>query len=311
MSTDPVLKANGLFKTFDKTTAVNHVDLELFAGECVAILGPNGAGKTTTCELLEGLTPPDKGSIKILGMDYSSKRREIYTQIGVQLQETHLYKKYTVEETINLFASFYKENVDIKSLMQELQLTRKKDSRLEHLSGGQKQRVYLACALVHQPKILFLDEPTTGLDPQARLHLWESIQAQKKHGVAVILTTHYMEEADRLADRVIIMDQGKVIAAGKVSKLIEDHCHARAILTFYTSEENFKVLSSQISWLRGAQSDAISGKIQTGVIEPSEAIQSLMQCASQNQCHIEELSLRSLTLEDVFLNLTGRSLRDD
>ncbi|MDD9951312.1 MAG: ABC transporter ATP-binding protein [Zetaproteobacteria bacterium] len=311
MSTQPVLKVNGLCKKFNSALAVDHIDLELMPGECVAILGPNGAGKTTTCELLEGLIEPDQGNIEVLGMQYRSQRRAIYAHVGVQLQETHLYKKYTVRETIELFASFYPEKSNTEQLIQDMQLQRKQHTRLEHLSGGQKQRVYLACALVHSPKVLFLDEPTTGLDPQARMHLWQSIEAQKKQNVAVILTTHYMEEADKLADRVVIMDQGKVIAAGTVRELIQNHCHARAILTFQTSRTNFQLLSEQISWLRSAQVTDGFQKIQVGVIEPSEAIQTLMQCASKNNCQIEELSLRSLTLEDVFLNLTGRSLRDD
>jgi ABC-2 type transport system ATP-binding protein len=221
---DVALSARGLKKYFGELKAVDGISLTVDHGSCVALLGPNGAGKTTTVEMLEGLLSPDSGDIEILGLSLSKDRRSILERIGVVLQETTLYKRFTVAETVALFASFYKNSLDPDIVIGRLLLTDKRDTQLRHLSGGQRQRVYLACALVNDPRLLFLDEPTTGLDPQARRAIWELVGQLKREGRSILLTTHYMDEAEALADRVLIIDQGRVIAEGTPQQLIRDTC---------------------------------------------------------------------------------------
>ncbi len=217
-----MLTAKGLRKSFKNLVAVDGVDLAVAPGECLALLGPNGAGKTTTVEMLEGLLVPDAGVVEIFGKRLAEDRRAILEQVGVLLQETNLYKRYTVRETLALFGSFYREAKDPAEIMERLALTDKADVQLRKLSGGQKQRAYLGCALVNDPKLLFLDEPTTGLDPQARRATWELLAALKAEGRSILLTTHYMEEAERLADRVAIIDHGTIIAEGRTKDLTKD-----------------------------------------------------------------------------------------
>jgi ABC-2 type transport system ATP-binding protein len=202
----------GLVKRFGSLTAVDGLDLELARGICLALLGPNGAGKATTIEMLEGLTRPDAGEIEILGHSWDDDPMGIRERIGVQLQETRLQEKVTVFETLRLFRSFYQSGRDLAEVLDVVGLTDKRDARVETLSGGQHQRLSLACSLVSSPELLFLDEPTTGLDPQARRRVWEIVERFKASGGTVLLTTHYMEEAERLADDVVIIDAGKVIA---------------------------------------------------------------------------------------------------
>ena len=240
-----VLKAQGLVKKFSELLAVNQVSLEVSKGECFALLGPNGAGKTTTCEMLEGLTPPDAGDIEICGLRFPKQRGDILKRIGVALQETNLYKKYTVKETLELFSSFYPKTLSIPELLAKLKLEDKVDTRLEHLSGGQKQRVYLGCALVHNPELLFLDEPTSGLDPQARRYLWEMLREVKADGRSIFLTTHYMEEAQELADRIAIMDHGQIIAMGNLQELVSAHCQGD-FLVFEVSEPELESLKKSL-----------------------------------------------------------------
>lgn len=217
-----MLRARGLRKNFKNLVAVDGVDLAVEPGECLALLGPNGAGKTTTVEMLEGLLPPDAGVVEVFGKDLKANRREILEGVGVLLQETNLYKRYTVRETLALFGSFYRTAKEPEEIMERLSLTDKADVQLRKLSGGQKQRAYLGCALVNDPKLLFLDEPTTGLDPQARRAIWELLGALKTEGRGILLTTHYMEEAERLADRVAVIDHGKIIAEGRTKDLTKD-----------------------------------------------------------------------------------------
>src|SRR5687767_1842419 len=215
------LRCVGLVKRFTDVTAVNGVDLEVFAGECFGLLGPNGAGKTTTVEILEGLTVANEGSVELLGQRWNGgDDRALRERIGVQLQETQLAEKVTVVETLRLFRSFYKRGHPVDEVIQTVALEEKRNARVGKLSGGQKQRLAVACALVSDPELLFLDEPTTGLDPQARLSLWDVVERFREGGGTVLLTTHYMEEATRLCDRVAIMDHGKVIALGTPAELI-------------------------------------------------------------------------------------------
>src|SRR4029453_5780916 len=216
------LRCSGLVKRFADVTAVNGLDLEVFAGECFGLLGPNGAGKTTTVEILEGLTAPDEGAVELLGQQWKGgDDRALRERIGVQLQETQLAEKVTVVETLRLFRSFYKRGHSVDQVIKTVALEEKRNARVGKLSGGQKQRLAVTCALVSDPELMFFDEPTTGLDPQARLSLWDVVDRFREGGGTILLTTHYMEEATRLCDRVAIMDHGKIIALGTPLELIE------------------------------------------------------------------------------------------
>src|SRR5271163_2090435 len=214
------LGISGLRKSFGDVTAVDGLDLAVERGECFGLLGPNGAGKTTTIEICEGLTVPDSGSVELLGLDWRAYAKQLRQRVGIQLQETQFPEKLTVEETLRLFRSFFDHGLTVEQSIATAQLEEKRKSRVGGLSGGQKQRLAMACALVGDPELLFLDEPTTGLDPQARRHLWDLVDELKRAGRTIILTTHYMDEAERLCDRVAIMDHGKVIALGTPPQLI-------------------------------------------------------------------------------------------
>src|SRR6476661_4113220 len=221
MHDPPAIRCQGLVKDYGAVRAVNGLDLEVRAGECFGLLGPNGAGKTTTVEILEGLLVPTSGEVELLGRTWKSDRHSLRQRLGISLQETNLADKLTVEETLGLFRSFYPAGRDVKELLELVSLTDKRKSWYVKLSGGQKQRLAVACALVGDPEILFLDEPTTGLDPQSRRQLWGLIEEFKSQGRTVLLTTHYMDEAQRLCDRVAVVDKGKVIALGTPRELIQ------------------------------------------------------------------------------------------
>jgi ABC-2 type transport system ATP-binding protein len=209
-----------LRKTFKDVVAVDGLDLEVRTGECFGLLGPNGAGKTTTVEICEGLTEPDSGDVVVLGRRWAADAKALRERLGIQLQETQLSDKLTVAETLGLFRSFFSQGPEPDAVIANVQLGEKRDARVATLSGGQKQRLAVACALIGNPELLFLDEPTTGLDPQARRQMWELIESFKAAGRTTLLTTHYMEEAARLCDRVAIMDHGKVIALGTPQELV-------------------------------------------------------------------------------------------
>jgi len=217
----PALRVQGLRKAYDDVVAVDGLDLQVHAGECFGLLGPNGAGKTTTIEICEGLLPADAGSVEVLGRRWESDERDLRELLGIQLQETQLSEKLTVDETLTLFQSFYRNAREIGEVIDQVELDEKRHSRVGALSGGQKQRLAVACALVGNPQLLFLDEPTTGLDPQSRRQMWELISKFQAEGRTILLTTHYMEEAERLCDRVAIVDHGHVIALGSPHDLIE------------------------------------------------------------------------------------------
>ena len=218
----PAIHCAGLVKRYGDVVAVAGLDLTVETGECFGLLGPNGAGKTTTIEILEGLTIPDAGAVEVLGMhwDDGAGGRALRERLGIQLQDTQLGDKLTVAETVALFRSFYRRKHSVDEVLGLVQLEEKRGARIGTLSGGQKQRLAIACALVNRPELLFLDEPTTGLDPQSRRQLWEIIGTFRAAGNTVLLTTHYMEEAERLCDRVAIMDHGRVIALGTPRQLI-------------------------------------------------------------------------------------------
>lgn len=277
----------------------------------MALLGPNGAGKTTLIEMLVGLTPPDSGTIEYGGRSFFTHKSEILETIGVQLQESTLYKKYTVRETLQLFASFYQGPTQEAALLTRLNLQEKADIRLEKLSGGQKQRLYLGCALVHNPQLLFLDEPTAALDPQSRRHLWELIQSLKKEGRGVLLATHYLDEAEFLADRILILDQGHVIATGTPRELISQHSRESQldVQVRHLDREAWTRMQTEFTTLR-LQGDLEAGWV-SAAGEPADLEVLLQQLLAHHKGTVQAVTMRQSRLEDVFLQLTGRKIRDE
>jgi ABC-2 type transport system ATP-binding protein len=290
--------------------AVDGIDLLVHPGECFGLLGPNGAGKTTTIEICEGLTPPDSGSVELLGLSWSSNAEELRQRIGVQLQETQFPEKLTVEEILRLFRSFYRRGLTVDEAIRVAQLDEKRRARVGGLSGGQKQRLAMATALVGDPELLFLDEPTTGLDPQARRHLWDLVDELKRGGRTIILTTHYMEEAERLCDRVAIMDHGKVIALGTPRELIET-VGGEDIVEFAVSSSealNPSILTS----IPGVSCHRVDGSThQLSVSELHTTVPAIFAALREQGLHLSEFRTHSASLEDVFVRLTGRNLRDE
>jgi ABC-2 type transport system ATP-binding protein len=306
--TATVVRCAGLVKRFADVTAVNGLDLEVFAGECFGLLGPNGAGKTTTVEILEGLTPSDEGTVELLDQRWGKgDDRALRERIGVQLQETQLAEKVTVVETLRLFRSFYQRGNSVDEVIQTVALEEKRNARVGKLSGGQKQRLAVACALVSDPDLLFLDEPTTGLDPQARLSLWDIVEKFRARGGTILLTTHYMVEATRLCDRVAIMDHGKVIALGTPAELIESLGADQIIefsVTKQLADDALKRLPAVNHLHKRDEVYSLS------VSEIGVALPALLAEIERQQSEIVTLTTHQATLEDVFVSLTGRMLRD-
>jgi ABC-2 type transport system ATP-binding protein len=298
-----------LVKKYSDVTAVNGLDLEVFTGECFGLLGPNGAGKTTTVEILEGLTTADNGQVELLGLHWGAGRdHDLRERIGVQLQETQLADKLTVEETVRLFRSFYMWGREIEEVIRLVSLEEKRKARVGKLSGGQKQRLSVACALVSDPELLFLDEPTTGLDPQARLQLWEVIEKFRAGGGTALLTTHYMDEAARLCDRIAIMDHGKVIALGTPKELIAS-LGADQIIEFSVTGThlNEEPLAS-LPGVTGVR--AMDGSYMLSVSQIGTTLPALLAEMDRQNGKLDKLKTHQATLEDVFVSLTGRGLRD-
>ena len=304
------LLLRGLRKTYADVVAVDGLDLEVARGECFGLLGPNGAGKTTTIEICEGLTSPDSGTVKLLGLNWSANANQLRHRIGIQLQETQFPDKLTVEETLKLFRSFFHRGISVEESIRTAQLEEKRKSRVGGLSGGQKQRLAMACALVGDPELLFLDEPTTGLDPQARRHLWDLVDELKRAGRTIILTTHYMDEAERLCDRVAIMDHGKIIALGTPQQLIAT-VGGEHIVEFALSSGAVPD-TAQLLAIPGIQSHRVdAGLHQLSVSELHLAVPRIFAALTSQGLHLSEFRTHSATLEDVFVNLTGRNLRDE
>jgi ABC-2 type transport system ATP-binding protein len=305
------IECHDLRKTYDgKIEAVRGLSLEIQAGECFGLLGPNGAGKTTTIEILEGLLVPTSGEVKILGRTWQKNSREVREWLGISLQETRLSEKLTVRETIELFASFYREPRSSEEVLDDLQLGEKADAFVGKLSGGQRQRLAVATALVGNPKILFLDEPTTGLDPQSRRQLWEIIRNFQQAGGTVLLTTHYMDEAERLCDRLAIIDHGQVIAEGTPPDLI-DRLGGHHVVEFEASGDSDEAAFEVWRALPGVESVRHDdGLVSLTVREPHLTIPALLDAVEKQGSHLLHLTTRQASLEDVFVNLTGRHLRE-
>ena len=306
----PALTISGLHKSFAEVTAVDGLDLQVSRGECFGLLGPNGAGKTTTIEICEGLTAPDDGVITLLGYNWRDHSRELRQRIGIQLQETQFPEKVTVEETISLFRSFFHKSLSVEQSVSLAQLQEKRKARVGTLSGGQKQRLAMACALVGDPDLVFLDEPTTGLDPQARRNLWDLVEELKVAGRTIILTTHYMEEAERLCDRVAVMDRGRIIAMGTPRELIAS-VGGDQIVEFALHESS-PLDPAIFAGVPGIQSHRVhAGQHQLSVSELHTVMPRIFSLIEEHHLELVEFRTHSATLEDVFVALTGRKLRDE
>ena len=299
-----------LRKTYGDVVAVDGLDLEVRPGECFGLLGPNGAGKTTTIEICEGLTEPDAGEVVILGRRWGTDDRELRELLGISLQETQFAEKLTVAETVRLFRSFYRRGPEAGEVIDLVQLGEKTGARVGQLSGGQRQRLALACALVGDPELLFLDEPTTGLDPQSRRQLWELIERFRAGGRSILLTTHYMEEAERLCDRVAIVDHGRTIAEGTPRELIAS-LGAEHVLEFAVAGGERLDTGAIAGVVGGSEPGRQDGVWRLQVSELHEAMPALLGELRRQGVRLSELRTHSATLEDVFVTLTGRQLRDD
>src|ERR1039457_2107389 len=310
-ATKAALRVRQLRKTYKDVVAVNGLDLEVRPGECFGLLGPNGAGKTTTIEICEGLTPADSGEVEVLGLHWATGAKALRQRLGIQLQETQLSDKLTVLETIDLFRSFFHQGPGGMEVIGLVQLEEKAKSRVGNLSGGQKQRLALACALVGNPDFLFLDEPTTGLDPHARRQLWELIEKFKLSGRTILLTTHYMDEAERLCDRVAIMDHGKAIAAGTPRELIAS-IGAEHLVEFSAGSAARALDVSALRRIEGVREVRTeNGNVRMQVTELHRAVPALLDELDRQGIPLTELRTHSASLEDVFVILTGRHLRDE
>ncbi len=291
--------------------AIDGLDLDVHAGECFGLLGPNGAGKTTTVEILEGLLEPTAGDVEILGMRWSTDERRLRERLGVSLQETHLPERLTVIEALILFRSFFTKGREPEDVLRAVSLEEKRASYYEKLSGGQKQRLAVACALVGDPDLLFLDEPTTGLDPQSRLQLWDVVTEFKRAGRTVVLTTHYMEEAERLCDRVGIIDRGKLIALGSPRELIAA-LGGREVIEVTLG--GGAIGEDRVGALSGIRGVSAVRRVAEGLALTADplhvALPALLDHLRGAGLQLERLATRHATLEDVFVALTGRGLRD-
>ncbi len=300
------ISVRGLRKHYGDVRAVDGVDLEVPEGEVFGILGPNGAGKTTTLEIIETLRSPDAGEITVLGLDVREDQRKIREAIGVQLQTTVFFEELTVWETIDLFASFYPRSLPVGRLLELAELQGKARARVNTLSGGQHKRLSIALALVNDLRLVFLDEPTTGLDPQARRHIWEMIGHLKQGGKTVLITTHYIEEAEALCDRVAIMDHGRIIAEGVPGRLVTEQVPESTIsfrLSPALAEEKLESLPGVV------KAGVEDGTYRVITTAPHETLMEIMALCRREGVEAREVNMKRATLEDVFLKLTGRTIR--
>ena len=309
---EPAIRCESLVKRYDDVVAVDGLDLRVERGTCLALLGPNGAGKTTTIEILEGLGQADGGEVRVLGLDWQHHAQEIRARIGAQLQETRFPDKLTVYEVLRLFRSFFRDGRDPEEVIELVELGEKAKTWTVKLSGGQRQRLALGCALVNRPELLFLDEPTTGLDPQARRHVWDIVQNIKSEGGTVLLTTHYMEEAERLADEVVIIDHGKSIAGGTPRDLVHS-LDAESIVEYSLAESGAPGPAAEVlQALPGVHAvQHVNDLVSLAVSRTSEALPALLDLLGREGCVLVDLHTHQPTLEDVFVAHTGRHLRDE
>ncbi|HEX8939298.1 MAG TPA: ABC transporter ATP-binding protein [Candidatus Limnocylindrales bacterium] len=306
-ATPAAIEVQGLRKRYGPVQAVDGIDFEVRGGEVFGLLGPNGAGKTTTVEILEGLRQPDGGRALVLGLDAARQPDGIKERIGVQLQTAALYPRLTVTEVIDLFGSFYRHRLATAHLIEAFDLGERRDARTMQLSGGQQQRLSVALALVNDPELVFLDEPTTGLDPQARRSLWELVRGLQRDGKTVLLTTHYMEEAETLCDRVAIMDHGRILEMGTVEELVSRRFQERAV-RFDTIPDLDQEQLAALPGVRSAAPEEEHTVLYSADVPATLA--GLLEAAASVGAEARDLSIRPATLEDVFLALTGHALRD-
>jgi len=302
----PVIEVSGIRKTYGTTVAVSEVSFEVGQGEIFGLIGPNGAGKTTTMECVEGVRRPDRGEISILGLDPFRDVYQLQNRIGVQLQQAQLQKRIKVWEAVDLWASLYTKTVDAGRLLEQLGLSAKRNAWFMTLSGGQKQRLFIALALINDPEVVFLDELTTGLDPQSRRAIWELVRGIRDRGKTVLMTTHLMEEAERLCDRVAIIEYGKIIEIGTPGDLVRRHCPERTVLLATANpqaDERLRTIPSIESVTSRDSQFTLQGKGEDFVTE-------VIHCLSENRIRVTDFRTVLPNLEDVFLKLTGRSIRD-
>jgi len=302
----PVIQVSGIRKTYGATVAVSEVSFEVREGEIFGLIGPNGAGKTTTMECVEGVRRPDRGSISILGLDPFRDVYQVQNRIGVQLQQAQLQKRIKVWEAVDLWASLYSKAVDGDRLLEQLGLSNKRNAWFMTLSGGQKQRLFIALALINDPEVVFLDELTTGLDPQSRRAIWELVRGIRDRGKTVFMTTHLMEEAERLCDRVAIIEHGKIIDLGSPAELVRRHCPARTVILATENdlaEERLRTIPSVETVTRQGSRFTVQGR-------GDDLVTEVIQCLSENRIRVTDFLTILPNLEDVFLKLTGRSIRD-
>jgi ABC-2 type transport system ATP-binding protein len=303
----PVIQVSGVRKTYGSTVAVDEVSFEVFDGEIFGLIGPNGAGKTTTMECIEGLRTPDRGSIAVLGLDPFRNVYQLQERIGVQLQQAQLQKRIKVWEAVDLWASLYRKKTgDAERLLEQLGLAEKRNASFMTLSGGQKQRLFIALALINDPEVVFLDELTTGLDPQSRRTIWDLVRGIRERGKTVFLTTHLMEEAERLCDRVAIIERGRVIDIDTPQRLVDRHCPQRTVVLVTheaAAEERFRAIARVEAVTSKESRFTISGRGDDFVTE-------VIHCLSENRIRVADFRTILPNLEDVFLKLTGHSIRD-
>lgn len=302
------ISVHGLKKSYAEVQAVKGIDFEILPGEVFGLLGPNGAGKTTTIEILEGLRPRTAGDVRVLGFDPDKQRQQLKDRIGVCLQATNLPEKIRVHEALDVFSSFYSRHVDLEQLMRRLQLQEKRNAFYGTLSGGQKQRLALALALVNDPALIFLDEPTTGLDPQVRVEIHSLLEELKREHRTILMTTHYIEEAERLCDRVAIVDEGKIIAMDTPAKLQQQSRNASSIVV--TCATPFPATRPSWAEATGSAMDATGRTLTVNSRRPAATLVELVKWIDQQGLELTDVHLKQPTLEDVFIELTGKTLRE-
>jgi ABC-2 type transport system ATP-binding protein len=302
---DPVIRVHDLRKTYGPTVAVDGVSFDVHEGEIFGLIGPNGAGKTTTMECVEGLRAPDRGAISVLGLDPARDGRALQERIGVQLQEAQLQKRITVREAVGLWASLYRTAVNGDRLLDQLGLADKRDAWFMTLSGGQKQRLLIALALINDPEVVFLDELTTGLDPQARRAIWDLVRGMRARGTTVFLTTHLMEEAERLCDRVAIIDHGRLVDIGAPAALVRRHC---PVTTLVVAVDDPSALA-RFEAIPGVESVRAADGVFT-IRGRADLVTAVVRCLADHRLHVRQFHTEIPTLEDVFLQLTGHAIRD-